>query len=78
MNEWKDRARKSLRDAGKPYVNRRGELKPGKSPSKEVSGRTVYTLRSEIVMLFILCNFVVVKLLKLLRFYIKINKVSLE
>lgn len=37
MNEWKDRARKSLRDAGKPYVNRRGEQKRGKSPPKEVS-----------------------------------------
>ncbi|XP_048035147.1 uncharacterized protein LOC125260703 [Megalobrama amblycephala] len=35
MNEWKDRARKSLRDAGKPYVNRRGEQKRGKSPPKE-------------------------------------------
>jgi hypothetical protein len=42
MNEWKDRARKSLRDAGKPYVNRRGEQKRGKSPPKEVSERTVY------------------------------------
>lgn len=37
MNEWKDRARKSLRDAGKPYVNRRGEQKRGKSPPKAVS-----------------------------------------
>lgn len=42
MNEWKDRARKSFRDAGKPYVNQRGELKRGKSPPKEVSVRTVY------------------------------------
>ena len=42
INEWKDRARKTLRDAGKPYVNRRGVLKRGKSPPKEVSGRTVY------------------------------------
>jgi len=42
MNEWKDRARKSLRDAGKPYVNRRGEQKRGKDPPKEVSERTVY------------------------------------
>lgn len=37
-----------------------------------------YTLRNEIVMLFILCNFVVVHLLQLLIFYIKNNKVSLE
>ncbi|KAK7167173.1 hypothetical protein R3I94_001543 [Phoxinus phoxinus] len=33
--EWKDRARKYLRDAGKPYVNRRGEQTRGKSPPKE-------------------------------------------
>lgn len=39
---WKDRARKALRDAGQPYVNRSGQQKQGKSPPKEVSGRTVY------------------------------------
>lgn len=42
LTEWKDRARKCLRDAGKPYVNRRGQQKEGKSPPKEVSGITVY------------------------------------
>ena len=46
MNEWKDRARKSLRDAGKPYVNRRGEQKRGKGPPKEVSEITVYKVSS--------------------------------
>lgn len=42
INEWKDRAAKSLRDAGKPYVNRRGKHIQGKGPPKEVSEITVY------------------------------------
>lgn len=42
LKEWKDRQRKILRDAGKPYTNRKGQEKTGKSCPKEVCGRTVY------------------------------------
>ncbi|KAL0149227.1 hypothetical protein M9458_055461, partial [Cirrhinus mrigala] len=35
MTKWKDRVRKALRDAGKPYLTRRGEKKTGKNPPKD-------------------------------------------
>ena len=45
VNKWKDRQRKALRNAGKPYINRKGKENVGKSPPKEVSGRTVYVTK---------------------------------
>lgn len=44
-NEWKDRAKESLRYAERPYVHWRGELKQGKSALKslkEVRSKTEY------------------------------------
>jgi hypothetical protein len=42
VKEWKDRQQKYLGDAGKPYRNREGVGKEGKTPLKKVHGRTVY------------------------------------